>query len=514
MCPICQQQGLLRCQCESAQPFCDQCAEENRCIDKIDSQCVIYHWDNDPNNPPPPSKLTCLGIANGTPVEKILEIIDTYVCNAFNIPFAGVDTPSIKWTAGGPAGHNPKADVILSPDAGQIIVQRANGLFSENDHKVKVNAGDPPAYLEDQIDGGTDGIVTNTVINNAGVLDIVPAIDIGALLSAIINNNTYLTLLCDAVATCSGGGPLPATVSTLDCNDSVITGSYVSGMPVTGTIEIPYTGGNGGFYNAISVNSTGVTGLNASAPSGFVNVGSGTIVFNVTGTPSGSGAATFAFSLGGQSCNVVINVAAAPGTIDSLDCAGAHGNTHVITTPATGTILVDYTGGNGGAYSGVVINSTGVTGLTLTLSSGNFNVGSGSLSFTISGSASGGGTASFALNIGGQSCTVNLTVDNVRASMGAMPGMTMTNVTGITGFTFGAPLNPGNVQDGQHPGFTGVIAVTFSGTPIINPSNVALEVNGAVIECINVTAAGTYTFSSHIFAGSDFIHVSGNGGAC
>jgi hypothetical protein len=513
MCPICQQAGFLRCQCESAQPFCDQCNEEGRCISKMDAQCVIYHWDNDPTNPPPPSKLTCLGIANGTSVEKILETIDTYVCNAFNIPFEGQDTPSIHWTPGGPAGHKPKADVQISPDGGNELTLRSNGLYAPSGEcKVKVDADDTCDYLENQIEGGTDGIVTNTVVNVAHKLKVVPAIDIAALLAAIINDTTFLTLLCDAVSSCSGG-PLPATVTTLDCMDAIITGSYISNEPVTGTIEIPYTGGNGGFYNAISVNSTGVTGLNASAGSGFVAVGNGSIILNVTGTPSSSGAATFAFTLGGQSCNVVINVTEEAGTIGSLDCAGAHGTTSTPTI-ASGTTLVDYTGGNGGAYSGVVINSTGVTGLTLTLSSGNFNVGSGTLSFALAGTASSDGTASFLINIGGQSCTVNITVINVRASMGAMPGMTMTNVTGITGFTFGAPLNPGQAQDGAYTPFTGVISVTFSGTPIINPSNVALEVNGAVIECINVTAAGTYAFSSHTFNGSDFIHVSGNGGAC
>jgi uncharacterized protein (TIGR02145 family) len=53
-----------------------------------------------------------------------------------------------------------------------------------------------------------------------------------------------------------------------------------------------------------------------------------------------------------------------------------------------------------------VVASTGVIGLTATLSAGTFANGSGALTYTITGTTSNGGTASFAINIGGQSCTL------------------------------------------------------------------------------------------------------------
>jgi hypothetical protein len=49
-----------------------------------------------------------------------------------------------------------------------------------------------------------------------------------------------------------------------------------------------------------------------------------------------------------------------------------------------------------------------VTGLTATLSAGSFAIGTGNLSYSITGTPASGGTASFALNIGGQTCTLNL----------------------------------------------------------------------------------------------------------
>ena len=102
------------------------------------------------------------------------------------------------------------------------------------------------------------------------------------------------------------------------------------------------------------------------------------------------------------------------GIISSLDCAG---------TTITGTLTsgqaasgvsasVPYTGGNGGFHSGQTVTSTGVTGLTATLSAGSFVSGAGSLSYAITGTPASGGTASFALNIGGQSCTLDVTVSS------------------------------------------------------------------------------------------------------
>jgi uncharacterized protein (TIGR02145 family) len=73
---------------------------------------------------------------------------------------------------------------------------------------------------------------------------------------------------------------------------------------------------------------------------------------------------------------------------------------------------VPYTGGNGGIHDGQVVTSTGVTGLTATLSAGNFGSGAGSLSYAITGTPASGGTASFALNIGGQTCTLDVTVSS------------------------------------------------------------------------------------------------------
>lgn len=99
--------------------------------------------------------------------------------------------------------------------------------------------------------------------------------------------------------------------------------------------------------------------------------------------------------------------------ITALDCANA-----TFTGTATSgsfydeTATVSYTGGNGAAYtSGTAIASTGVTGLTATLVDGTLTSGNGSVVFLVTGTPASAGTANFAVSLGGQSCSLALTVE-------------------------------------------------------------------------------------------------------
>jgi uncharacterized protein (TIGR02145 family) len=103
-----------------------------------------------------------------------------------------------------------------------------------------------------------------------------------------------------------------------------------------------------------------------------------------------------------------------PGTITALNCSSATNNgTLTATSAASGvTSVVAYTGGNGGAHTGQVVTSTGVTGLTATLQAGTFSNGSGNVTYTITGTPATSGTASFALNVGGKTCALTRTVNS------------------------------------------------------------------------------------------------------
>jgi uncharacterized protein (TIGR02145 family) len=106
---------------------------------------------------------------------------------------------------------------------------------------------------------------------------------------------------------------------------------------------ISYTGGNGGTYTALTITSTGVTGLTASLTAGTLATGNGTLNFTITGTPASSGTASFALSIGGQSCALSLIVfpqqPAYPS--GSVFCNGAPTVVVEVTNPTTGKIWMD-----------------------------------------------------------------------------------------------------------------------------------------------------------------------------
>lgn len=202
-------------------------------------------------------------------------------------------------------------------------------------------------------------------------------------------------------------------LSSLACASASNNGNLVATLSATGvSTVIPYTTLLGGSYVGQSINSTGVTGLTATLAQGNFSSTSGNLTFNITGNPSGPGTASFAISIGGQSCTFT-RVVSPLGTISGLNCPEATNNGLLINGAAASGVssVIPYSGGNGGVHLGQVVTSTGIGGLTATLAPGSFANGSGSLTYTITGTPSGSGTASFALNIGGRTCTLTRSVE-------------------------------------------------------------------------------------------------------
>jgi hypothetical protein len=220
-------------------------------------------------------------------------------------------------------------------------------------------------------------------------------------------NGTAWTNLIGGVASGVSG-----TISGLTCNSATNNGALVSGTAASAVSSvIPYTGGSGTPHFGQIVSSTGVTNLTATLTAGTLASGSGTFTYTITGTPASTGTASFAINIGGQTCTLTRTVFAV-GSITSLTCGSAtNAGTLSAGSAASGvTSAIPYAGGNGGWHNGQTVTSTGVTGLTATVSAGVFASGSGSLTYAISGNPDFEGTASFALNIGGLTCTLTRTV--------------------------------------------------------------------------------------------------------
>jgi uncharacterized protein (TIGR02145 family) len=228
---------------------------------------------------------------------------------------------------------------------------------------------------------------------------------------------------------------LPGSIATLNCAGATMTGSLVQNQVASGvSVRIPYTGGNGGTHDGQVVNSTGVTGLTATLSAGNFANGSNRLLYAITGKPASEGTASFVLNIGGQTCTLNITIAGL-----ALNCSSAA----ITGTLTSGQVAsgvnasVPYSGGSGDPHSGQTVSSTGVTGLTATLSAGNFASGSGSLSYAITGTPASGGTASFALNIGGQTCTLNLFV----CSTGCCAKVTATEYKNFMCYNLGAANN-------------------------------------------------------------------------
>jgi hypothetical protein len=158
------------------------------------------------------------------------------------------------------------------------------------------------ARLLGQLDTDGDGIVDATD----------PDIDGDGILNAADNcKMQYGCLPTGCPASCYI--PQAGTVASLDCAGATNTGTLTVGTAASGVSStISYAGGNGGPHSGQVVSSTGITGLTATLSSGTFANGAGTIVYNITGTPSGTGTtATFAIIIGGQTCNLTRTVAQA-----------------------------------------------------------------------------------------------------------------------------------------------------------------------------------------------------------
>ena len=115
---------------------------------------------------------------------------------------------------------------------------------------------------------------------------------------------------CDGKPTWTVGGICPGVVSSIDCSNATHVGTLNASSQVTNaTSTLPYSGGNGGPFVTQAFVSKGVLGLTATISSGNFSVGSGTLTFSITGTPTSSGTASFDLTIGGKTCTLTRVVA-------------------------------------------------------------------------------------------------------------------------------------------------------------------------------------------------------------
>jgi hypothetical protein len=210
----------------------------------------------------------------------------------------------------------------------------------------------------------------------------------------------------------------------------------------------------------------------------------GLVIFNTT-----TGCINYCYNGGWyQWCG---NAVATVGTIGTINCASAvHTGTLTATQSASGVSSnINYTGGNGGVHGGQTVNSTGVTGLTATLLPGNFANGAGTLTYTISGIPNTNGTASFAILIGGKTCTLTRTVVLPQPTVTALNCANATNTGTLqqglaaTGVSSSIPYTGGNgvaytTQTINSTGVTGLTATLAADILANGAGNLVYNISG------------------------------------
>jgi len=99
------------------------------------------------------------------------------------------------------------------------------------------------------------------------------------------------------------------TISAINCGSATHYGDLTDGEAASGvSSSIPYTCGNSGDHDGQTVASTGVTGLTATLSAGSFACGADSVVYNITGTPTSEGTASFAIDIGGQTCSLTRTV--------------------------------------------------------------------------------------------------------------------------------------------------------------------------------------------------------------
>jgi uncharacterized protein (TIGR02145 family) len=133
-------------------------------------------------------------------------------------------------------------------------------------------------------------------------------------------------------------------LGTLNCSGSTTNEILTNGTAASGvSSSVPYTGGNGGSYAAQTVSSTGVVGLTATLSAGSLANGAGSLTYTITGTPTTSGSASFAITLGGQSCafNVSVSDTSSSYPAGTLHCTAGATAVVDVTNPTTGKTWMD-----------------------------------------------------------------------------------------------------------------------------------------------------------------------------
>ena len=114
-----------------------------------------------------------------------------------------------------------------------------------------------------------------------------------------------------------------------NCSNPGFSGNFVTGQQANVSFTLNYVNGAGGSYPAFT--STIINGITINAPAGTLQVGSGSISFTATGTPTSPGFFVIPISVGGSStCNLQMTAVNTPSEGSNADPGTTIGSTGLV----------------------------------------------------------------------------------------------------------------------------------------------------------------------------------------
>jgi len=274
-------------------------------------------------------------------------------------------------------GVNAQVGIGTTSPSEALDVETTDATKTAIDINSNTTTGDPLIHLQVQ---GTSKFTLGVDNSDADKFKIgTTAVELGTAITIDASQNVGL------------GTTSP--VSTLDIQGSM--GYKVSGITAATTLNATHNVllCNNGPYTvtlpAANANTSRVYKIKNIDPQSDV------ITIDANASETIEGALTYALQpykhaitiiSDGANWHIIDNLSDVVGSIATINCSGTDNGTLVNGVAASSVnSILSYTGGNAGPHNGQSVNSTGVTGLTAALSLGTFASGSGTLTYTITG---------------------------------------------------------------------------------------------------------------------------------
>lgn len=289
---------------------------------------------------------------------------------------------------------------------------------------------------------------------------------------------TFIVTVGSQVCTFNLNFANPATFNCGSIVNTLTQAALVSGNSYSGSVTVPYTGGNGAAYPTLALTSNGLT---LTRTPGSYAVGGGNVVYTLSGTYAGTGGAV-AFTLPESGCNVYTGAA----TVNSISCGATPLGTYAYGTAMTSgnTKPVSFVANTIGYFTA---STNTVNGVSFSSSGFAGSIGPVNTTMVATGTPLASGTYTYILSIGGATCSFGV-------SFTAPATFNCSNITNsFTGFlvngaiynaTITQPYTAGNGQ-----AYPAASLGPINGLTLSAPAGTYAAGGGT----ITYTLSGTYT---------------------